>query len=159
MIALFAFWQPLPNAVLTLAHPTARAVAYGVCVLGTALILYSTFLIDHFDLFGLRQVWLALRGKVYTHRPFRTPSLYRWVRHPLYVGWMLFFWATPDLTEGHLLMAVGTTAYMLVAIVFEERDLLQQFGADYRAWRARTPMFIPRLRSKRPRPSGTPQAA
>lgn len=147
MIALYAFWQPLPGVVFELEHPVARAVAFGVCGLGYLTVLYSTFLIDHFDLFGLRQSWLALRGIPYTPRPFRTPSLYRYVRHPLYVGWLLFFWATPLMTVGHLLLAIGITAYILVAIVFEERDLLQHFGADYRAWRERTPLLIPRLRS------------
>jgi methanethiol S-methyltransferase len=151
LIALFAFWQPLPGVVFELEHPVARAIAHGVCGLGYLLVLYATFLIDHFDLFGLRQSWLALRGKPYTHRPFRTPGLYRYVRHPLYVGWLLFFWATPVMTVGHLLMAIGTSGYILIAIVFEERDLLAHFGADYRAWRARTPLFVPRLGSRAPK--------
>jgi protein-S-isoprenylcysteine O-methyltransferase Ste14 len=151
MIALYAWWQPLPGIVFELEHPVARAIAYGLCGLGAALVLYSTFLIDHFDLFGLRQSWLALRGEVYTHRPFRTPGLYEHVRHPLYVGWLIFFWAAPTLTAGHLLLAAGITGYILIAIVFEERDLLAHFGADYRAWRARTPLFIPRLGSRKPR--------
>jgi protein-S-isoprenylcysteine O-methyltransferase Ste14 len=149
MIALYAYWQPLPGVVFELEHPVLRGIAWGVCAVGYLTVLYSTFLIDHFDLFGLRQSWLALRGKPYTHRPFRTPSLYKHVRHPLYVGWLLFFWATPVMTVGHLLLAVGITAYILVAIVFEERDLLQHFGADYRAWRARTPLFVPRLGSRK----------
>jgi protein-S-isoprenylcysteine O-methyltransferase Ste14 len=148
MIGLYAFWQPLPGVVFELEHPVARAIAWGVCGLGYLTVLYSTLLIDHFDLFGLRQSWLALRGRAYVHRPFRTPSLYQYVRHPLYVGWLLFFWATPSLTVGHLLLAVGITGYILIAIVFEERDLLQHFGADYRAWRARTPLFIPRFGSR-----------
>jgi protein-S-isoprenylcysteine O-methyltransferase Ste14 len=162
MIALYAFWQPLPGVVFELEHPALRAIAYGICGLGAAVVLYSTFLIDHFDLFGLRQSWLALRRKAYTPRPFRTPSLYRWVRHPLYVGWLLFFWAAPTMSVGHALIAVGITGYILVAIVFEERDLLAHFGADYRAWRARTPLFIPRLRSlgpRKPRASGIAEAA
>jgi protein-S-isoprenylcysteine O-methyltransferase Ste14 len=161
MIALYAFWQPLPGIVLELEQPVLRGLAYGVCVLGILTVLYSTFLIDHFDLFGLRQSWLALRGRAYTHRPFHTPSLYKYVRHPLYVGWLLFFWGTPVMTLGHLLMALGITGYILVAIVFEERDLLQHFGADYRAWRARTPLFIPRFGSRKrgTRPSGIAEAA
>lgn len=146
MVALFAYWQPLPAVLFELASPMARAVAYGFFVLGIATILYSTFLIDHFDLFGLRQSWLALRATPYTSRPFATPSLYRHIRHPLYVGWFLFFWATPTMTVGRLLMAIGTTGYILVAIVFEERDLLVHFGAPYRAWRERTPLFLPRMR-------------
>jgi protein-S-isoprenylcysteine O-methyltransferase Ste14 len=155
MIALFAWWQPMQSMVWQLDSDLARGVVWGGTALGVVTILYSTFLIDHFDLFGLRQSWLALRGKAYTHRPFATPGLYRHVRHPLYVGWFLFFWCTPDMTLGHLLMAIGTTAYILVAIVFEERDLLQHFGADYRAWRARTPLFIPRLGSRAPVPDNS----
>jgi protein-S-isoprenylcysteine O-methyltransferase Ste14 len=157
MIPLFAFWQPLPHVVFALEHPALVTAAYGAFGLGIATILYATFLIDHFDLFGLRQSWLALRGVPYTHRPFGTPGLYKHIRHPLYVGWFLFFWSTPVMTVGHLLMAVGTTGYILVAIVLEERDLLHHFGADYRAWRARTPMFVPRLRARRER--GAPTAA
>jgi protein-S-isoprenylcysteine O-methyltransferase Ste14 len=149
MIALYAYWQPLPGVVFELEHPVARALAWGLCAAGYGIVLYSTFLIDHFDLFGLRQSWLALRGQAYTSRPFRTPSLYRYVRHPLYVGWLLFFWGTPVMTVGHLVIAVGITAYIFVAIVFEERDLLNHFGADYRAWRASTPLLIPRLRSRK----------
>jgi protein-S-isoprenylcysteine O-methyltransferase Ste14 len=148
MIALYAHWQAMPNVVFELANPALRMLAYGLCGVGALTVLYSTFLIDHFDLFGLRQSWLALVGKPYTHRPFRTPSLYKYVRHPLYVGWLLFFWATPVMTVGHLLIAVGITAYIFVAIVFEERDLLTHFGADYRAWRARTPLLIPRFRKR-----------
>jgi methanethiol S-methyltransferase len=161
MIALFAHWQPLPGVVFELEHPVARGIAYGICALGFLTVLYSTFLIDHFDLFGLRQSWLALRGKPYTHRPFHTPSLYKYIRHPLYVGWLLFFWGTPVITAGHLLMALGITGYILVAIVFEERDLLQHFGADYRAWRARTPLFLPRFGSRKggTQPSGIAEAA
>jgi protein-S-isoprenylcysteine O-methyltransferase Ste14 len=162
MIALFAFWQPLPDVVYAFEHPVARGIAYGGFALGIATILYSTFLIDHFDLFGMRQSWLALRGVPYTHRPFATPGLYKQIRHPLYVGWFLFFWSTPVMSVGHLLMALGTTGYILVAIVFEERDLLAHFGADYRAWRARTPLFVPRLRSRtpaRPRPQRAAESA
>jgi protein-S-isoprenylcysteine O-methyltransferase Ste14 len=161
MIALYAYWQPLPGSVFELEHPALRAVAYGISALGFLLVLGSSFLIDHFDLFGLRQSWLALRGRAYTQRPFHTPGLYRYVRHPLYVGWLLFFWATPVMTVGHLLMAIGITAYIFVAIVFEERDLLAHFGADYRAWRARTPLLIPRFgrRGRNNPPSGIAEAA
>ena len=105
--------------------------------------LVSTFLINHFDLFGLRQVWLQLRGKPYTQLPFGTPLLYRHVRHPLYVGWLFAFWATPTMTLSHLVFAIMTTAYILVAIQFEERDLEAQFGAQYREYRERVPMLIP----------------
>ena len=124
--------------------------------LGLATVLYSTFLIDHFDLFGLRQVVLYFRRRDYTDKKFVTPSLYKHVRHPLYVGWFLTFWGTPDMTVGHALFAGVSTAYILVAIVFEERDLSTLLGAEYRAYRARTPMFLPRFgRKQEPAPTHT----
>jgi protein-S-isoprenylcysteine O-methyltransferase Ste14 len=143
-IALFAFWQPLPAPVFTVENEVLRAVVTGVFFLGVGTVLYATFLIDHFDLFGLRQVVLYFRGRPYTDKHFVTPSLYKHIRHPLYVGWFLTFWATPDMTVGHLLMASITTAYILVAIVFEERDLDELLGDEYRAYRERTPKFFPR---------------
>ena len=110
-----------------------------------ATVLYATFLIDHFDLFGLRQVVLYFRGREYSNKKFVTPAAYKHIRHPLYVGWFITFWATPDVTVGHLLMAAVVTGYILVAIVFEERDLAELLGEDYRRYRESTPMFIPRL--------------
>lgn len=101
-------------------------------------------MIDHFDLFGTRQVWLYLRGRPYTSLPFRTPWLYSRVRHPLYVGWTLAFWATPTMTLGHLLFAGTLTLYMALAACIEERDLVGHFGDAYRAYQRRVPMFIPR---------------
>jgi protein-S-isoprenylcysteine O-methyltransferase Ste14 len=145
MVLLFALWQPLPGVVFRVESEMGRAIAYGVFVLGLGTVLYATFLIDHFDLFGLRQVVLHFRGRPYTHKKFVTPSLYKHIRHPLYVGWFITFWATPDMTVGHLLMAGVCTAYILVAIVFEERDLSTLLGAEYRAYRQRTPMFVPRF--------------
>lgn len=145
MILLFWAWQPLPAAVFTIEGETGRALATGIFLFGVATILYSTFLIDHFDLFGLRQVLLHLRGRPYTEKKFVTPAVYKHIRHPLYVGWFIFFWATPDMTVGHLLMAGVTTAYVLTAIVFEERDLGTLLGDEYRAYRERTPMFLPRF--------------
>jgi protein-S-isoprenylcysteine O-methyltransferase Ste14 len=143
MILLFWGWQPIGGSIWTIEDDFGRTAMYTLYAGGLGLVLYSTFLIDHFDLFGLRQVVLYFRGIEYSDKSFRTPSLYKHIRHPLYVGWFVTFWATPDMTYGHLLMAVVTTAYILVAIVFEERDLLQLLGADYRAWRASTPMFVP----------------
>ncbi len=158
MIGLFWAWQPLPQVIFSLESEVGRAVAHGVFGLGVAIILYSTFLIDHFDLFGLRQVVLYFRGRPYSEKTFVTPSLYRHIRHPLYVGWFVFFWATPDLTVGHLLLAGITTAYILVAIVFEERDLSTLLGPEYREYRERTPLFVPRLRGEGERRPATQKA-
>ena len=105
----------------------------------------TTFLIDHFDLFGLKQVWRRLTGKQYRAPRFFTPSLYKLVRHPLYIGWLTIFWAAPTMTISHLLFALLTSVYILVAIRFEENDLVEAFGADYIAYRERTPMLVPRL--------------
>jgi protein-S-isoprenylcysteine O-methyltransferase Ste14 len=117
------------------------------------LLLVSTFLINHFDLFGLRQVWLYFRGRPYTEIPFRTPALYKLVRHPLYVGWLFAFWCAPTMTAAHLLFAVMTTTYILIAIQFEERDLARAFP-EYTTYRERVPMLIPFLRSRKSSASG-----
>jgi protein-S-isoprenylcysteine O-methyltransferase Ste14 len=109
-----------------------------------------SLMISHFDLFGTRQVWLNLRQTAYTHLPFRTPMLYRFVRHPLYVGWMMAFWATPTMTAGHLLFAFVLTAYMLIAIPIEERDLVALFGDKYQQYRKQVPALLPRLRRSNP---------
>jgi protein-S-isoprenylcysteine O-methyltransferase Ste14 len=150
LIALFAFWRPLGGEVWTL-DGTAAAAMYALCAFGWALVLAATFLIDHFDLFGLRQVWLELRGLPYTAIGFRSPGPYKLVRHPLYVGWLFAFWATPAMTMTHLVFAAVTTAYILVAIRFEERDLLEALGDTYRNYRARVPMLVPSLGALRRR--------
>ena len=143
LIVMFIFWQPLGGSVWTVTDPIGRAVLYGLFAFGFGVVLVSTFLINHFDLFGLRQVWLYFRGRPYTRLAFGTPGPYRFVRHPLYVGWFFAFWATPTMTMSHLLFAVATTAYILIAIQWEERDLVTEFGDSYEDYRRRVPMLVP----------------
>jgi protein-S-isoprenylcysteine O-methyltransferase Ste14 len=145
LIALFAFWQPMGGVVWNVPGDVARAALYGVYFAGWGVVLLSTFLINHFDLFGLRQVWLHLRGREYSRLLFTEPLLYRWVRHPLYVGWLMVFWAAPTMTIAHLFFAAVTTAYILVAIRLEERDLVAEHGDAYEEYRRRVPMLVPRL--------------
>ena len=148
LAAMYIFWQPIGGVVWSASSGLARNIVIGLYLFGWLLLLYTTFLIDHFDLFGLKQVWRRLSNKTYRDPAFRTPSLYKIVRHPLYIGWLMIFWAAPTMTAAHLLFALATTAYILIAIQFEERDLLSAFGNTYADYRARTPMLIPRLRSK-----------
>jgi protein-S-isoprenylcysteine O-methyltransferase Ste14 len=143
-------WQPIPFAIWNLEGPLARGLLWGLSAAGWLLVPAVSLMIHHFDLFGARQVWLHLRGQAYTHLPFRTPYLYRFVRHPLYLGFAVAFWATPTLTVGHLLFAAGMTLYMAIAVLFEERDLVDAYGDAYREYRQRVPKFIPGLRPTRP---------
>ena len=142
-ILLLWQWQPMPQRVWTIEHPVGRNAMWVLFALGWAAVPLVSFLIDHFDLFGLRQVWLYLRGKEYTQRPFMARSLYKWVRHPLMLGFLIAFWATPDMSYGHLLFSIVVSAYTFVGITFEERDLLNILGEDYRAYRERTSMIVP----------------
>ena len=146
---LFVFWAPIGGIVWHLPVGIARTAIFGLYLFGWLLLLYTTFLIDHFDLFGLTQVWRNLTGKSYRPPQFHTPSLYKLVRHPLYIGWLTIFWAAPTMTVSHLLFAVATTVYILVAIRFEERDLVSAFGDRYTSYRASTPMLVPRLPARR----------
>jgi protein-S-isoprenylcysteine O-methyltransferase Ste14 len=145
LIALFLFWQPLGGVVWDVRDPLWQAVLYALFAFGWLLVLVSTFLINHFDLFGLRQVWLQLRARPYRPLKFGTPGPYKLVRHPLYLGWLFAFWATPTMTGTHLLFAFMTTAYILVAIQLEERDLVTALGDDYVQYRRKVPMIIPGL--------------
>lgn len=154
LITLFAYWQPIGGVVWEVQDPAARIALYAFCAFGWALVLVATFLINHFDLFGLRQVWLHLRGKEYRPLNFGTPGLYKIVRHPLYVGFFIAFWATPTMTAAHLFFAVMTTAYILIAIRFEEHDLVAEHGARYVEYRKQVPMLVPRM-SGRPSGAGT----
>jgi protein-S-isoprenylcysteine O-methyltransferase Ste14 len=143
--ALFALWEPIGGTVWHAADGAVREIVLGLYVLGWLLLLYTTFLIDHFDLFGLTQVWRQLTGKAYRAPQFHTPSLYKLVRHPLYIGWLTIMWAAPTMTISHLLFAVATTVYILIAIRYEERDLVGAFGERYELYREHTPMLIPRV--------------
>jgi methanethiol S-methyltransferase len=147
LILLFIFWQPLGGTVWEVQGQAARASLYALYALGWLVILATSFLINHFDLFGLRQVWFALRDKAYAPLKFVTPAPYRMVRHPLYVGWLMVFWAAPTMTVTHLLFAVVTTLYILVGIQLEERDLMDEHP-EYRQYRKQVPMLIPRLSGK-----------
>jgi protein-S-isoprenylcysteine O-methyltransferase Ste14 len=146
MVLLFWGWQPIAGQVWHVENELGRGVLWALYLAGFGLVFYSTVLISHFDLFGLRQVWLQLVGRDYDPMPFAVPSLYKHIRHPLYVGWTVVFWATPTMSVGHLLFAVVCTAYMLVAIRFEERDLITHFGEQYRTYRDQVPGLIPRRR-------------
>jgi protein-S-isoprenylcysteine O-methyltransferase Ste14 len=149
LIILFTYWQPLGGVVWQVESETLQIILISLCLLGFGIVLISTFLINHFDLFGLRQVWLYFVGKEYVHLPFRTPFFYKYVRHPLYLGFMIAFWAAPTMTLTHLFFAVMTTVYMLTAIQFEENDLIKQFGAKYREYKRSAPMLIPFTKSSK----------
>jgi protein-S-isoprenylcysteine O-methyltransferase Ste14 len=149
LILLFTFWQPLGGVVWSVEDATGRFVLRALFAFGWGLILYSTFLINHFDLFGMRQVWRYLRGHHDdTEIKFVTPGPYRLVRHPLYVGWLFAFWMTPLMTSAHLLFSIATTAYILVAIQFEERDLVREYGNAYEEYKQAVPMLVPSLRKR-----------
>jgi protein-S-isoprenylcysteine O-methyltransferase Ste14 len=136
-------WQPVGGIVWSTENETLKAILLITYFTGWCIVFASTFLINHFDLFGLRQVWLNFRGKPYTQLPFRLPVFYQFVRHPLYFGFLIAFWSTPVMTVAHFLFAVLTTGYILTAIRFEERDLLTVFGDKYRTYKRWVPMIIP----------------
>lgn len=145
LAALLWLWQPLGGVVWDLSAGPARWIAWTCFALGWFMVPAVTFMINHWDLFGLRQVWLHWQGEKYQPLPFSTPGLYQAMRHPLYVGWTIAFWSTPTMTVGHLVLAVLLTGYMLVAVVFEERDLVAHFGRAYEEYQRRVPMFLPNL--------------
>jgi protein-S-isoprenylcysteine O-methyltransferase Ste14 len=143
LLLLFWQWRPMGGVVWSIENQLGLWAIYATYFFGWALLLLCTFLIDHFDLFGLRQVWRYLLGRQQSQINFRTPWLYRQVRHPLYLSWLIIFWATPRMTAAHLVFAVATTAYIFVAIQFEERDLIRFFGDEYRRYRKQVPMIFP----------------
>jgi protein-S-isoprenylcysteine O-methyltransferase Ste14 len=145
MALLLWQWRPIGGIVWDVTNPVGRWTLHGLCGVGFLMVPAVSFLINHFDLFGTRQVWLHLRGRAYSNLPLRAPLIYRFIRHPLYVGWMTLFWVTPTMTIAHLLFAVLTTAYMLIAIPFEERDLIAHFGDQYADYRRRVGALVPKL--------------
>jgi methanethiol S-methyltransferase len=143
LILLFWQWRPLGGEIWSVEDPAGRFVLRGLFAFGWGLVLVSTFLINHFDLFGLRQVWLYLLGRPYDTLRFATPGPYRLVRHPLYVGWFFAFWMTPTMSLAHLLFSIATTVYILLAIRLEERDLVREHGEAYEEYRRSVPMLVP----------------
>jgi len=140
---MFFFWQPMGGVIWQVQNPLGQVILYSIFGFGWALVLLSTFLINHFDLFGLRQVYFHLIGKEYTPLKFVTKGPYRYVRHPLYLGFLFGFWASPTMTIAHLVLALGATTYILVAIRWEEQDLLDALGESYGYYMERVPMIIP----------------
>ncbi len=145
--AIVYYWQPLGGVVWQIENSTAVAVIYGLFAIGWAILFSASFQQNHFDLFGLRQVWLNFRGKSYTHLPFKTPYLYRKVRHPLYVGMMIGLWAAPVMTVSHLAFALLSTAYIVIGTLLEERDL-EKVLPEYKGYKVKVPMFVPKLGKK-----------
>jgi len=140
---LYWKWQPLPSVVWEVQSTAGVYVLWGLFGLGWLMVLVSTFMINHFDLFGLRQVYLNLRQTKYSHLPFTTVWLYKLVRHPIMLGFVIAFWATPYMTVGHLIFAIGTTGYILIGLQFEEKDLVTYHGEDYKEYKKRVPMIVP----------------
>lgn len=148
LILLYWLWQPLTATIWSVEHEIGRWILWGLFGLGWGLVLYTTFLISHAHLFGLTQVRDFLNDRYLWEPDFQTPGLYRYVRHPMMLGFFIAFWAIPEMTAGHLLFSVATTGYILIALRLEENDLVHTFGVRYRKYRERVPMFIPRLSRK-----------
>lgn len=148
LLLMFLLWRPIPAEVWNIDNPLGVAIMWTLFAAGFTIVLVTTFLLSHFELFGLKQVWLHMRGQAPTSLPLSQPLFYKLVRHPLYTGFFIAFWATPQMTAGHLLFAVAMSAYMLIAIGYEERDLVAHFGSDYEDYRRRVGMLAPRLRRR-----------
>jgi protein-S-isoprenylcysteine O-methyltransferase Ste14 len=148
LFLLYWKWEPMTGVVWTVENPAGRLVLQFLFWLGWAQVLSSSFMINHFDLFGLRQVFLRLRGEEYSPIPFGKPALYRFMRHPLLTGFLIAFWATPHMTHGHLLFGVAMTAYTLIGILLEERDLVKALGEDYQRYKREVSMLLPLPRKR-----------
>ena len=148
LIGMFVFWRPMTWTVWSVASPLGALLLRASFVAGWLLVLLSTFVINHFDLFGLRQVWIHLKGRAVSEVPFQVRFVYKFVRHPLMLGFLVAFWSTPHMTAGHLLFAAGGTGYILVGIWFEERDLVAQFGERYHRYREQVGMLVPWRKSQ-----------
>ncbi len=148
LILLFWQWRPLTDPVWSVQNEAGRYVLWALFWLGWAIVLVGTLLISHFDLFGLRQVYFYLRGQEYKHVDFKTPFLYKFVRHPIMLGFVIAFWAAPRMTVGHLVFSIATTAYILIALQFEERDLVTYHGAAYKEYRRQVRMILPLPKGK-----------
>jgi protein-S-isoprenylcysteine O-methyltransferase Ste14 len=148
---MFWQWRPMPQAIWSFESTAGQALMWTLCAAGWGIVLLSTLMVHHFDLFGMRQTWLAFTGQRYTPVGFRMPGFYRIVRHPIMVGFLLAFWATPTMTEGHLLFSAMTTGYIFFAVkVLEERDLIRELGDRYRMYMEEVPGFVPRLTGRKP---------
>ncbi|OGT64614.1 MAG: hypothetical protein A3I13_00005 [Gammaproteobacteria bacterium RIFCSPLOWO2_02_FULL_47_50] len=143
LVLLFWFWQPMTGVIWSIENPVGNQILNILFWIGWLVVLLSTFMINHFDLFGLRQVYLKFKDREYANLGFKTPWLYRYVRHPIMTGFIIAFWASPHMTVGHLLFAVVTTLYILVALQFEEHDLIKYFGEEYRNYKKRVSMLFP----------------
>lgn len=148
LIIMFLFWRPIEGVVWDVQSPLFADIIWLLFWAGWGIVLLSTFLINHFELFGLQQAWFHFRGREAAKPELRQPLFYRWVAHPLYSGFFLAFWATPHMTMSHLLLAAGVSIFMLIAIRYEERDLTDLFGEDYRRYRAGVGMLTPRFRRR-----------
>jgi methanethiol S-methyltransferase len=148
LLLLFWQWRPIPMRIWVVENSVGQIFLQALYFLGWLIVFLGTFMINHFDLFGLRQVYLNLRNREYTELGFRTPGFYKFVRHPIMLGFLIAFWATPVMTVGHLLFAVATTGYILIALQLEERDLVSHFGEQYQQYRRKTSMVIPRMPKK-----------
>ena len=145
LIILMSLWRPIEGSLWLVTNPLGAGLLWALFALGWGIVLLSTFLLNHFELFGLQQAWFHLRGRKAESPELRQPLLYKWIAHPLYAGFFLAFWATPQMSYGHLLLASGMSVYMLIAIRYEERDLTTLYGADYTRYRSGVGMLVPRV--------------